>query len=238
VVGLGRVLGALFLLAARAALAQDPRAAYPGRAVELPASEIRESFLRYLGGVINADLPADLAQADLRELFPEFRRNPASAFNDLARVARLVDRADGRARLLFGFSEDLHVGVPFLFPWYTPVSFEASRTVVLVETRAGSRALGPDPASTLSPLFAYRVESGRGSVHFDDWIIALSGGFLDDFDARGAALFVFRGAWHGLICGVTPRGRLVSWLYDLKRMRPVIPLPRELMPFAAELAGK
>jgi hypothetical protein len=81
------------------------------------------------------------------------------------------------------------------------------------------------------------METGSGRIHFDDWLIVLSAGFLDDFTVRGAALFRYENDWHGLITGRNPKNRVISWLFNLKRMRLVFPFPRELLGFARELIG-
>jgi hypothetical protein len=232
-------LCAILLLSPHAAQPDSPPRPYPDRQIDLPAQEIDEIFLRYLAGVIRADVPADLRRQDLFDLFPEFREIESATFHLLARVARLAAAVDGHARLLFSFDHDLLVGVPFVFPWYKPVTIQASQTVVLAETRRDSRALerGSGASTILSPLYEYRMERGGASVHFQAWMIALSAGLLDTFSIRGAALFGYRGSWHALLCGRNPRDRLVCWLYDLRRMRPVIPVPREFIAYAAELAG-
>jgi hypothetical protein len=141
--------------------------------------------------------------------------------------------------LVFSFSGDLHVPVPFVVPWYHPISIDASDTVVLGESRLPLLSLRDEDGSEamLAPVFEYRIREGSGSIHFDDWLIVLSAGFLDDFSVRGAALFTYRGEWHGLIAGKNPRGRVVSWLFNLKRMRLVFPLPRDFYGLAADLTG-
>ncbi len=231
------LLTAVLLFCPATAGGQDRAAAYPGREAGLPKTEIEETFLAYLAGVIRADLPAELGHADLLDLFPEFRAQPTSAFQLLQTVARR--RGDDRARLVFSFSGDLHVPVPFVVPWYHPIEINASETVVLGETRMSTVSLMADSGApvVLSPVFEYRMEQGAGRIHFDDWIIVLSAGFLDDFSVGGAALFGYRGEWHGLIAGRNPRGRTVCWLINLKHLRLVFPLPREFQTLAGSLLG-
>jgi hypothetical protein len=212
----------------------------PERSISIPKREIYENFLAYLTGIIHADVPADLSRESLVALFPELQRMGDTPFRLLARVARLSAEGKGKPpRLLFSFSGDLHVPVPFVVPWYHPITIDASDTVVMVETRVVSLPLdrGTDGEAVLSPVYEYRMETGSGRIHFDDWLIVLSAGFLDDFTVRGAALFRYENDWHGLITGRNPKNRVISWLFNLKRMRLVFPFPRELLGFARELIG-
>ncbi len=230
---------AWLLFSVTAARAQGGWPSVPGREVSLPKQEIDESFLAWLTGVIRSDLSADLDHGELLDLFPEFRRESTSAFQLLYRVARRIASGTEPPQLIFSFSGDLHVPVPFIVPWYHPISIDASNTVILGESRLPLLTLREDDGTSdvLAPVFEYRIREGSGGIHFDDWLIVLSAGFLDDFSVRGAALFTYRGEWHGLIAGQNPKGRVVSWLFNLKHMRLVFPLPREFMELAADLMG-
>ena len=239
--GVGRsVLVTAFFLSVATLHGEGREHPVPDRRLSLPKDAIDDSFLAYLVGLIRADISAELSRDALLALFPEFQGKNSTPFQLLARVARLSAEGARQPRLLFSFSDDLHVPVPFVVPWYHPITIDVSDTVVLRETRRAARTLGIESgdAVVLSPVYEYRMETGSGRIHFDDWLIVLSGGFLDDFTVRGAALFGYKGEWHGLIAGKNPRNRVISWLFNLKRMRLVFPLPREFRGLASDLIGE
>jgi hypothetical protein len=211
----------------------------PGREVSFPRQQIGESFLAWLAGAIQEDLPAGVDRRDLQDMFPEFRGKSETAFQLMRTVERQTAVAAAPPRLIFSFSGPLHVPVPFVVPWYHPISIDASDTVVLTEERIASRVLPGegDRDVVLSPLYLYRVRSGFGGIHFEEWLTVLSAGLLTDFTVKGAALFRWRGEWHGFICGSSPRGAVVSWLFNLTRMRLVFPQPRQYTRLARDLAA-
>jgi hypothetical protein len=240
--GTGRiVLVASFFLGVAALHGEVREQSVPDKRLSLPKDVIAESFLAYLVGLIRADVPAELSRNALLALFPEFQGKNSTPFQLISRVARLsAEGADRPPRLLFSFSDELHVPVPFVVPWYHPITIDASDTVILRETRRASRTFGSESGDdvVLAPVYEYRMEKGSGRIHFDDWLIVLSGGFLDDFTVQGAALFIYKGEWHGLIAGRNPRNRVIAWLFNLRRMRLVFPLPRELRGLASDLIGE
>ncbi len=209
----------------------------PDRSLSLPKSEISEDFLAYLTGVISADAYVDLDRDQLSAMFPELRGDPSRPFHILERVAR-TRSASGPADLVFTLSGEVHVPIPLGLLWYHPISVHASEVVRLGEIRHESRIThdrNGEPVA-LSPAFEYRIVDGEAQLHVDSWLIFLTGGFLDEFSVRGAALFRYQEDWYGMVAGVNPRGRTLCWVFDLTRMRLVVSLPDAFRELASALA--
>ncbi|HET6485960.1 MAG TPA: hypothetical protein VFH83_06050 [Spirochaetia bacterium] len=224
------------LLAATTIAGADP-APLPDRTFSLPKSEVNELFLAYLTGVIAADAYVALDHEQLASMFPELGGDPSQPFRILAGVAR-VRGEPGPAELVFSLSGEVHVPIPFGLLWYHPISVHASRVVRLGETRypvrmAGGRQGAP---ASLAPAFEYRVVDGEAHLHVDSWLVFLTGGLLDEFSVRGAALFRYQGDWYGLVAGVNPHHRVLCWAFDLTRMRLVLSPPEGFLDVAMSLA--
>jgi hypothetical protein len=233
-------LVALLVTCASALHAEDPSGPVPGREIGLPKTEIGEDFLGYLVGVIRADLSARLRRADLVRLFPELRAlASASSFQLMDTVARQETGDPGHAQLVFTFTRDMHVPVPFGLFGYYPIAINASSVVSLRETRSPVRVIHPRSGTpyALAPDYEYRVVQGSGGMEFDRWLVVLSAGFLDDFTVHSAAVFVYRGDWHGMVVGRSRGGRTIPWLFNLKRMRLVLPLPDGFSDYAELLVA-
>ncbi len=209
----------------------------PTGTLSLPKSEVNELFLAYLTGVIAADAYVTLDHDQLAALFPELGGDPSQPFRILAGVAR-VRGEPGPAELVFSLSGEVHVPIPIGLLWYHPISVHASRVVRLGETRYPVRMAGGRTGASvaLAPAFEYRVVDGEARLHVDSWLVFLTGGFLDEFSVRGAALFRYRGDWYGLVAGVNPHDKVLCWAFNLTRMRLVISLPEGFLDVATSLA--
>jgi len=227
----------LTVLLTAAAIADADPATLPDRALSLPMSEVNELFLAYLTGVIAADACVALDHNQLAAMFPELGGDPSQPFRILAGVAR-VRGEPGPAELVFSLSGEVHIPIPFGLLWYHPISVHASRMVRLGETRYPVRVAGGRKGMpvALAPAFEYRVVDGEAHLHVDPWLVFLTGGLLDEFSVRGAALFRYRGDWYGLVAGVNPQGKVLCWAFDLTRMRLVLSLPEGFLDVAASLA--
>jgi hypothetical protein len=235
------VVAVFFIVSVLAAVSADDRAPRaPGREISLSKDEIRESFLAYLAGLIRADLPATLTREDLVHLFPELSGETSSSFQLMQTVARQRTADPDHASLVFEFASDIHVPVPFGIFGYYPSSINASSRVTLRESRFSSKVYQRKSGAVveLSPFYEYHVIEGFGGMVFDEWLSVLSARLLDDFTVQAAALFTYRGEWHGLIVGVSRRGRIVPWLFNLKRMRLILPMPDGLYDLAMQLIGE
>jgi len=228
----------LFLLIAGALSGQETSHWVPPRELSMPKDEIWESLLGYLVGLIDADVSFALSGSDLLSVLPEFKARRGDPFELLKEVARRPG-AQGHARLSFSFPDALHIPLPVGFLGYQPISVSASQTVVLEEYSFASRSIlsAPQVEDVLSPDFEYRLAQGYAQFNFAEWLVYLTGGFLDDFSVKGVAIFRYRGTWHALMAGVSRGGRVVCWLFDLKRMRLVLSIPKPLLELAAELVG-
>ncbi len=241
--GLSRtaVITAVFLASVVAVVSADDQAPrVPGREISLPKDEIWESFLAYLVGLIRADLYAALNREDLEGMFPEFGNGASAPFRLMQTVARQRTADPDHAALVFEFSRDVHVPVPFGLFGYYPISINASSRVTVRESRFSSKTFrrksGVD--FELSPVYEYRIVAGSGGMVFDEWLSVLSARLLDDFTIKAGSFFTYQGEWHGFIVGLSRGGKIVPWLFNLKRMRLVLPLPDGLYDMATQLVGE
>jgi hypothetical protein len=235
----GRRLALILLLAVQATLpGQEAVHAIPPRELSMPKDEVWESFLGYLIGLLNADVTFELEHDDLLSVLPEFRARRNDPFELMRHVARRPGHGR-QADLSFAFTGNLHIPLPVGILGYHPVFVSASETVVLEESRFDVKTIrpgAPDEAA-LSPALEYRMADGYGRFTFAPWLIFLSGGLLDDFSVKGVAIFKYRGTWEALMAGASRGGKVVCWLFDLKRMRLLLSIPPALLDFGAELAG-
>jgi hypothetical protein len=228
----------LLLLVVQASLpGQGVLHAIPPRELSMPKTEVWESFLGYLIGLLNAGVHFELEHDDLWSVLPELRARR----NDPFELMRLVARRSapgGPADLSFSFVGALHIPLPVGVLGYHPVFVSASETVVLEESRFDAKIMRPGTPdeATLSPDLEYTMTEGYGQFTFAPWLIFLSGGFLDDFSVRGVALFKYNGTWEALMAGASTGGKVVCWLFDLKRMRLLLTVPPALLDLAGELA--
>ncbi len=209
----------------------------PPRALAVPSSEIEESFLAYLTGLIEADVQFALDTDGLLAALPEFRARRGDPFYILREVAR-GRSSDGEATISFGFPGDRIFPLPVGLFGYHPISVSVSHSVVLAEQRFPSRSLGAgaDGTRVLSRDYEYRVVDGYARFHFDDWLVFLTGGFLDDFTVTGVAIFMDRGEWRALLAGRGRGGKVKCWLFDLRRTRLILRVPAPLLELASALA--
>lgn len=211
--------------------------AVPSRAYSVPKKQIPESFLGYLVGLIDADVQFSLDSQRLLAVLPEFKGRAGDPFQLLKEVARR--QGAGRdASLSFRFPGDLRIPLPLGIFGYHPISVYVSSSIVLEERRLPSRSLDGVTAGpqSLSPEYEYRVSEGYARFQFDDWLVFLSGGALENFSVRGLAIFQDRGEWRALIAGSGQVRPVVCWLFDLMRTTPILKVPDPLLDLASELA--
>ena len=209
----------------------------PSRTYSVPKQQIPESFLGYLVGLIDADVQFSLDSERLLAALPEFRGRQGDPFQLLKEVARR-QAPDRPMALSFRFPGDLRIPIPLGIFGYHPISVSVSRTIVLEERRFPSRAL-PEAAAgveVLSRDYEYRVTEGYARFHFDDWLVVLSGGFLQDFSVEGLAIFQYRGEWRALMAGRGEQRPVICWLFDLMRTNLILKVPSPLVDLASELS--
>ena len=210
----------------------------PPRAYSLPKQQIPESFLGYLVGLIDADVPFSLNHDDLLSVLPEFKGRKGDPFDVMKQVSRRPpEDSDRGMALAFTFPDDLVIPLPVGIFGYHPITVSVSRLIVMEERRYPSRIVGSaaSGAEILFRDYEYRVSQGHARFHFDDWLVFLSGGFLQDFSVDGAAIFQDRGEWRALIAGRGVSRPVICWLFDLLRMRLVLSVPGSLQDLASEL---
>ncbi len=234
--GTARALTVLFLLVGGMLAAQEENHWVPPRDYSMPKEEVWESFLGYLVGLMNADVLFSVDGHDLAGLFPELKARRGDPFELLREVARQKGEGD-QVQLLFSFPGPLQIPLPVGLFGYHPIYVYASQTVALTEERYAVRRIrpgSPDEA-VLSPDFEYRIAQGYAQFWFDEWLTALTGGFLDTFSVRGVAIFRTSNTWHALLAGLGQHNQVVCWLFDLKRMRLILSIPKALLDLAADL---
>ncbi len=235
----GAVAASCFLLLCPRQLpAQDSRPPVPPRSLSLPVDQVRESFLAYIVGLIDADVRFSLDPEGLLSALPEFRARRGDPFQLLRQVER-EEGLGGQVLLSFGFPADMQLPIPVGIFGYHPISVSVSRTVSLDEKRYALRSIGRTVEATdvVSRDYEYRLADGYARFHFDDWLTFLTGGYLVDFSVAGVALFTDHGEWRALIAGRGTKDQVVCWLFDLKRTRPILRVPGPLLDLAVDIAS-
>lgn len=222
-------------LSGQEAAAQLP---VPSRAYSVPRRLIPESFLAYLVGLIDADVQFSLDSDQLLAVLPEFKGRRGDPFQLLKEVSRRQVPERSMA-LGFAFPADLLIPIPVGIFGYHPITVSVSRSIVMEERRFPSRIVGSVTRGVelLSPDYEYRISMGRARLHFDDWLVVVSGGFLEDFSVTGAAIFQDRGEWRALIAGRGATHPVVGWLFDLLHTTLILDVPDALRELAAELTS-
>jgi hypothetical protein len=213
---------------------QETDRPFPSRALGVPRDQIAESFLAYLVGLIDSDTRFLMDSRSLAEALPELSALRGDPFQFIREVGR--HESGPRLMLTFGFVDDLLFPLPLGILGYHPISVSVSRDILLEEQRFTARRLGDDGALVLAPYYEYRVVEGHASFFFADWLVYLSGGFLDNFSVEGAALFKYGGEWRALIAGRGRKNQVICWFYDLRHTRFIMAVPKQLVDLAGHLA--
>jgi hypothetical protein len=208
-----------------------------GGEYRMPRDEIGDDFFSFLVALEDSGDEISLDKSGLHLQFPAINERNSSLFGYVQQIDRRTDT--DHAELQFSFLDDLRVPVPFGILWYHPISIDMSGIVLLRESRSASRTLTKKGGQqvVLSPEYELRLERGHASIRIDAWLTVLTVGLLADFSFEAISLFKNGGVWYGLLAGRGPGNRLVSWLYDLKAMRVVLPLPDEFAPLASDLVS-
>jgi hypothetical protein len=201
---------------------------FPGREVAKSLGVVRDSFLGYFVGLIDADAVGFADSAYLHEVLPEFQSFFSLPFEDLLRVSRT--REEGGAVVSVHFRTALELPIPFRVLWDTPGTIRATESVTLRETRFAAWTAPHDggPALLLAPLYVYDVVAGRFSIDFDLWLDLLLGMMVDDIDITRILLFLNDGTWYGALMGTGYDGQLVIGYFDFRENRILVPVPRRL----------
>lgn len=189
---------------------------------------VRDSFLGYFVGLLDADAVGFADAAYLHEVLPEFKSFYSLAFEDLLRVSRVQE--EGGAIVAVHFRSALSLPIPFRVLWDTPGTIRATETVELRERRL-ARWTSPEdggPTVLLAPLYVYDVVAGRFSIDFDLWLDLLLGAAVDDIDITRILLFLNDGTWYAALMGTGYDGQLVIGYFDFRENRILVPVPRRL----------
>jgi hypothetical protein len=225
--------GMMLLLAATAThapveLAAEAGMTRPGREILLPRSEVLDTFLGYVVGLIRSNASALLDIPYLLDLLPEVRDSP-----DMRRMRSLAWLGPGvveEPRLAFWFDGDLHYPIPISILGYHPGSIDASAEIELREMLRGRGS-----KSFRGPYHLFTVDRGFVRVTFDEWLDGLAGSILDTFTLEAFALLTYRGEWHAVLVGRGVHGKTVPWVVNLARNKIAFPVPRELRAVADAL---
>jgi hypothetical protein len=214
------VLTAAVLLSP-ASLAAEESHDRPGREILLPRSEVLDTFLGYVAGLIRSDTSARLDISYLLELLPEVK--DSEGMRHIRSIAWLHGGATEGSVLSFRFDGDLHYPIPLSILGYHPGAFDASDEIGLREIHRGygSGALS-------GPYHFFYVERGFARVTFDEWFDALMGPILDTFTLEAFALLTYQREWHALLVGRGVKGQVVPWAVNLAHNKIRFPIPQEL----------
>jgi hypothetical protein len=189
---------------------------------------VRDSFLGYFVGLVDADAVGFADSAYLHEVMPEFQSFFSLPFEDILSVSRA--REAGGAVIEAHFRSGLRLPIPFRVLWDTPGTILATEKVVFRETRLAAWTAPSDggPALELAPLYVFDLVAGRFSFDFDVWLDVLLGRAVDDIDVARVLLFLNDGTWYGALMGTGYDGQLVIGYFDFRDNRILVPVPRRL----------
>jgi len=204
----------------------------PGREISFPKTEVKDTFLAYVLGIIHADIEVELDNAFLRGLLEEFKTTIDLPFDDVVLVSHLRVPSGGEA-LTVTFRHEMEIPVPFSLLGYHPGRIRASRIVIFEENRVAVRTL--DDGSTISPVYVFRLSEGFSGIDVDEWITFLFSSIIDDITIRVLAVFPYKDHWYCMMDGTGRKGQMIAGLLDFRTNRILFPLPGELRGFAATL---
>jgi hypothetical protein len=209
------------------------QARFPGREIAKSQAEVRDSFLSYFIGLVDANCTGYADGAFLHAILPEFVSFYSLPFEQILQVRR--EAADGGALVTVDFAQGLTLPIPFRVLWDTPGTITATPTIAFRETRL-SAAIVADGAQELrlSPFYVFDSSAGRFSIDFDPWIDVLLGRAVDDVDITRVLLFSFDGTWYGALMGKGYDGQLVAGYFDFKENRILVPVPRRFRDIGVE----
>ncbi len=203
----------------------------PGREAALPGSEVRDTFLGWLLGIIDAGLDVELDNAGLRGVLEEFRSTVDLPFDRISVVRHQAPRA-APGSLALSFDAPIRVPVPFAILWYHPGSIQATEQIDFVEERVpGAVADG----ERVGPLYVFWLERGRVEVDVDEWLDVLLGSLVDDVAVRLLAVMRWHGAWRCLLGGTNARGKRFIAAFDFSRNVIQYPVPAALTRLGLDL---
>jgi hypothetical protein len=205
----------------------------PGREISMPRSEVKDTFLAYVLGIIHAGIEVELDNEFLRGILSEFKTTIGLPFEEVRLVSQLRVPESENNTLTIAFRQEMKIPIPFSLLGYHPGIIRSSEKVVFSELRSLSRAI--DDGNIISPVYVFRLTEGYAAIDVDDWITFLFSSIIDDITVRVLAIFRFKDHWYCMLNGTGRRGQLIAGLLDFRTNRILFPLPAIMGKFAAKL---
>jgi hypothetical protein len=201
----------------------------PPREIALPESQVKDVFFGYIVGILLQNEALDGDGESFLDLFPEFEDGGAQVpFHEMVRVVR-EPLAVG-ARIVVELRERLDYPVPVDILGYHPGMVRSSPRLVFDE----STYIPQEPGFGTVRLVWLR--DGDLGIDFVAWLDILLGSWVDDVNAQFLAVAEYEEQWFILLGGETPRGDLITGVYDLRSSRIVVRPPAALRVLGSDLA--
>lgn len=190
---------------------------------------VEDEFIGYLFALVHDDLAVDARGDELMELFPEYLGGEQTPMDFIIRFERAMLREGGYVRLTFqrAFTHP----APIDIMGHRPVTLSSSGVLEFTERNpagdTGSRG-------RVSRAHVLARSEGEFSVDFAGWLDFLLGSLVDDVAVEIVLAAEFEGRWYGAMAGYSPRGRVVTSVYDMRRGRFLARPPRALSRFAMD----
>jgi hypothetical protein len=202
----------------------------PPRSIALPEEAVEDVFIGYLFALLQRDILTVITGDELRELFPEYDddvRTPLDFIDALERA-----RSGPLREVRLTFDEPVAHPAPIDILGHKPVMLYSTAELTFREVHLDASA---DPDGPISAYVLY-LEQGSLFVDFARWLDILLGSIVDDVSVKAVLAVWYDDRWYGVLAGFSPKGEIVTSVYDMPRGRFLARPPRAVTRYAAAIA--